>query len=140
VTDPRPGHCGPPIGRVRPCIPRSIGGDWGRLGHRGALLDLDAARAVGVDRRGDVLVAATLGETGTSRVGVLALDGATGGVRWRRHARGNGGVTDALALGAHGAIAIGGGLVAPGATAAAAVASFLMLRLTGRALGPVRVR
>lgn len=105
-----------------------------------ALLDLDAARAVGVDRRGDVLVAATLAETGASRVAVLALDGATGAVRWRRNARGNGGVTYALALGTHGAIALGGGLVAPGTNDADVVASFLVLRLTGRALGPVRVR
>lgn len=123
-------------------LARATGGERWRtvLDGDDALLDLDAARAVGVDRRGDVLVAATLGESGASRVAVLALDGATGAVRWQRHARGDGGVADALALGAHGAIAVGGGLVAPGTSDDDTVASFLVLHLTGRALGPVRVR
>jgi hypothetical protein len=97
---------------------------------------------VGIGRAGDVVVAARLEDAASGRrLAVLALDGPTGTVRWMRYARGDGGIAAALATDPRGTIAIGGGMTSPRAGADDATApSFLVLRLAGRAIGPVRER
>lgn len=115
---------------------------WIRTLDGGDDLDLDAADAVGIGRGGDVIVAARLQEAASRRrLAVLALDGSTGTVRWMRYARGEGGIAAALATAPRGTVAIGGGMTSPRAgDDDVTSASFLVLRLAGRAIGPVRDR
>jgi outer membrane protein assembly factor BamB len=113
---------------------------WRRTLDGGGDLDTDRAVAVGLGRRGRVMVAARLSDGSSRSLAVLDLDGRTGGVRWIRYPRGEGGLPTALAVDDCGRVAVGGALTSPqGEADDHGEATFVVLRLTGRTFGPIRV-
>jgi hypothetical protein len=113
---------------------------WRRTLDGSGDLDVDRAVAVGLGRRGRVVVAARLSDGSSRSLAVLDLDGRTGGVRWIRYPRGVGGLPTTLAVDERRHVAVGGAMTSPeGEADDHSEATFVVLRLTGRAFGPIRV-
>ena len=121
----------------------SDGGERWRRTFTGDVPAIEMARAVAVDRRGDVTATGDVRDArGFPQCLVVRLDGRSGKTRWIRGLRGIAGKCFAVALDPIGNFALGGGFDPPDAQLFATSAKFVVARgvgWSGQGLRPVRV-